>query len=419
VSRFDRLARLAGEFGALSAQFAPIREARQPVERSFELPPEPEAMVAPPLAPDHARLQAFIVECGGVHMAISARNVLEIIAKPRIDNADGGLVATVRGRALPVAPLARLLKLGVAADARADAALLVARVGETVFGLLVDRTFGPEAIEVEPRALSPMFSGAALLPDGAAIVFVNMKAAAAQMRALRAEEPPKARARKDSATRVALLVFRGLGGAMQAAPLSLVQRIEPVEEGEGESALPAVQSDGAPVKPAAGQQLLVFARDGREVGLVAEEVFEVVESFTDAPLQQAGAAGGLMLNGCATELVDVNQLFDAIETPAPAQGGRVLALDQGSFSDVALAPLLAEAGYELVIETAPEAALRRAERGERFDHILVDASQAEIWLSVLRRARAWRGTPVLGFEPEDFDAEALLAGLAGAEFHDL
>jgi two-component system chemotaxis sensor kinase CheA len=399
----DRLARLAGELAAPSY--------------------EPEAEQGQASAP------ALIVECAGVLAAIPEHCVVEVIGKgalSRAEDAGGRLTLRLRGRALKLAALADLLRLDGASARRDEACVVVARAGQSVFGLVVDRVLGAEEVAVEPRALShsKLFAGAAVLSDGAAILLLNMKGVAAAAGFGRLRAPASAWRANEAAERVALLVFRGAGGALQAAPLSLVARVETAEElalvdGRwtiADGTIPVLAAGGSPAKPPEGQasQLVIFARDGREIALLTEEILEVAECFADAPLQYG--SGGLSLNGRATELIDIDLLWRAAEKADRTRARRVLVMDHSAYGPIHLAPLLAQAGYEVTLEAEPEAALMRHDRGERFDIILADmqGAGASRMIGALKRARDWRAVPVFALDRAAFDADALVAAMDDA-----
>jgi CheY-like chemotaxis protein len=404
---FDRLARLAGELQEMRTASPPSSDP----------------------APASARMPVLIVECAGALVALPGRSIVEMLPKGaprRIELDEGRATLEVRGRVLEVAVLADVLSLNPSRQSAEDGRVIVARAGAAVFCLLVDRVFGADDVAVAPRKLarSTLFSGAAILSDGSQIVLIDMKgvAAAAGVGRLRAE-PPR-RAPSPSAERVALLVFRSTDGAVQAAPLSIVARIQAAEDvecvdgrwmtGRGDRLIPVLSGDGRSIKPPDGAKVIVLARDGREIALAAAEVFEVAESFADAPLT---AAGGLTINGRAAELIDVNFLWRAAEGDAEpdAPAPRALVMDESAFGEIHLAPLLTHAGYEVAIAADPEAALARHDRGERFDLILVHAgADTPPMLAALRRARDWRDVPVLGLDRAQFDARALLLSMQEA-----
>ncbi|MGZ9100193.1 MAG: hypothetical protein ACXW3O_10855, partial [Brevundimonas sp.] len=146
----------------------------------------------------------------------------------------------------------------------------------------------------------------------------------------------------------------------------------------------------------------------------------------------AGALGGLIIDGVATELIDVSYYWSrafpedgrrpdgpadrpaapsadrvadkvaevVVETvPAPAAPRRrLLLVDQSPFSQLLLGPLLAQAGYEVIVAEDPVAALDLYDAGETFQLIMADTSSPENarqLATTLNCAVGWHKTPLL------------------------
>src|SRR5690606_3013132 len=100
-------------------------------------------------------------------------------------------------------------------------------------------------------------------------------------------------------------VFRAADGGLKAAPLAGVARIEELEPAalewaDGRSLLqyrgqlmPVLNPDGAPLSsaPPTKRPLLVFSRGERSLGLMAEEIVDIVEAAATAEL--AGSSTGV------------------------------------------------------------------------------------------------------------------------------
>jgi two-component system chemotaxis sensor kinase CheA len=77
---------------------------------------------------------------------------------------------------------------------------------------------------------------------------------------------------------------------------------------------------------------------------------------------------------------------------------RLLLVDQSPFSQLLLRPLLAQAGYEVVVAEDPVVALGLYDAGEQFQLIMVDTSSPENarqLAATLNRAAGWHKTPLL------------------------
>ncbi|MDI6625037.1 MAG: hypothetical protein QME55_09935, partial [Brevundimonas sp.] len=77
---------------------------------------------------------------------------------------------------------------------------------------------------------------------------------------------------------------------------------------------------------------------------------------------------------------------------------RLLLVDQSPFSQLLLRPLLAQAGYEVVVAEDPVVALGLYDAGEQFQLIMADTSSPESarqLAATLNRASGWHRTPLL------------------------
>src|SRR5262249_25469612 len=119
---------------------------------------------------------------------------------------------------------------------------------------------------------------------------------------------------------ISLLVFRAGGGEPKAVPLSLVTRLEELEakDIQRSSGLPLVQyrgglmpliavNDRVQLKSEGSQPLLVFTEGGRSMGLVVDEIVDIVEDRLNIEVGSAmpGILGAAIVRDRATEIIDV------------------------------------------------------------------------------------------------------------------
>ena len=117
-----------------------------------------------------------------------------------------------------------------------------------------------------------------------------------------------------------LLIFRAGGGEPKAVPLSLVARLEEVdvetiERVNGQmvvqyrgSLMPLVMCGQAQSMSQSGRQaILVFSDADRSMGLVVDEIVDIVEDRLNVELVSdiPGLLGSSVIVGKATEVVDV------------------------------------------------------------------------------------------------------------------
>jgi two-component system chemotaxis sensor kinase CheA len=443
-------------------------------------------------------VSALIVECCGERFAMPQSSLVELVSASggsgrTIEYIDGVAVLRLRDRLLPLISLQALLGLEPAGEPSGETCIIVARVGAFNFGVIVDRVFDTEEIVVKPVATVlrhlKLYSGATILGDGAVILILDLKGVSVEAGAGQGAGSLVDDALEDAARTQALsalLVFRAANDSLKAAPLASVARIEElgadqIEWIDGRSVIqyrgklmPIIGSDAEPARGWEGEEkrpLLVFARDDRAVGLLVNEIVDIVESVvkTDMVANGAGALGGLIIGGVATELIDVSYYWrqalqdegapafsapadvpaEALATAtaavasgrgmsrsepeAPAATGansrRLLLVDQSPFSQLLLRPLLAQAGYEVTVAADPEAALDLYDAGENFHLIMADTSspdEARGFATAFARAASWHKTPLLSLAfhnavtssgsggPGGLDQTTLLDAVSGA-----
>ena len=418
-------------------------------------------------------VSALIVEASGERFAMPQSSIIELVstgagplsdeteatdgeaAQPsrRIEEINGAWVLRLRDRLLPLVSLQALLGLEEREDPRADACIVVARIGAFTFGVIVDRVFDTEEIVVKPVASVlrhlKIYSGATIMGDGSVIMILDFKGMSLEAGAGHlvngAEDAAEAGVETSGETRT-LLVFRTPEEALKAAPLDSVARIEDldcasIEHVDGRSVIqyrgalmPVVGCDGKPVRieveaeEGRRRPLLVFARGATGFGVLAEEIVDIVEGPASAQLGGAGAsaAGSLIVAGQATELIDLDFYGRgagvASDAPSPAPppalktgDRRILVVDQSPFTRLLLGPLLAQAGYGVEVAASARDALTLHDGGAVYDLILADttpgAPGARQLAHTLGQASAWHATPLLGLGAYRMEARDRLDSL--------
>lgn len=404
-------------------------------------------------------IAGLVVECCGERFAMPQASIIELVsangaAGRRIEQINGAEVLRLRDRLLPLVSLQALLGLEAPDGPRGEACIVVARVGAFDFGVIVDRVFDTEEIVVKPVATIlrhlKLYSGATILGDGAVIMILDFKGMAVEAGAgalLNGGDEVLIETASGEADAEALLVFRAADDGLKAAPLAGVARIEELEPSmlewaDGRSLvqyrgqlMPVLGADGAALSraPEAKRPLLVFSRGARSLGLMAEEIVDIVETTAAAELvgSSTGVTGSVVVAGRATELIDVDfywrrcdgeaepRVQAGVAATAPRASKRLLVVDESPFVRMLLGPLLAQAGYEVEVASDPEAALALHDAGAAFDLILADTSPAgstaRRMATAFGRASAWHATPLLGLGVQSLNGpspDALLSDVA-------
>ena len=421
-----------------------------------------------------AIVSALIVQAGGERFAIPQIGVVELVrvgdeheGNTRIEMIKDAPVLRLRDRLLPLVSLSSLLRLREAPVGGLKGYVVVMQVGANVFGIVVDRVFDTEEIVVKPVAPIlrhiTMFSGNTILGDGSVIMILdpNGVARGAGITAEgRVEEQQTMNVnggiRSDSST--SLLLFRAGDQTPKAVPLGLVARLEdiPVERIEMSGGTPVVQYRGQlmPMVPIAGhweapasgrQAVLVFTEGQRSMGLMVDEILDVVEE----PLLIQPGSDRLGYLGSAVIAERVTDVIDTVYWLSHAGGDwfrgdrkasssshkpRLLLIDDSPFFRHLVVPALSAAGFDVTAVESPAEALRLRDAGVEFEALISDIEMPEMdGLSFARNVRAsgaWMRLPLVALssraEPEDvargrdagftdyvakYDRDALLSSL--------
>ncbi len=422
-----------------------------------------------------AIVSALIVEAAGERFAIPQAGVVELVrarsrphlvARPSvvpggeddgaawIEHIEGTPILRLRDGLLPLVSLADLLRLPPVTDAppgTSNAYIVVTSVGATTLGVIVDRVFDTEEIVVKPvtpilRHIT-MFSGNTILGDGSVIMILDPSGIARAAGVSSANEARRAVSTAQaigmqSEERTSILLFRAGGEQPRAVPLGLVARLEhiPHERIEGTTGSYVTQYRGQlmpllcldPGQPLGnkgddgrGLPILVFTEGERSMGLVVDEILDVVTDRLHIELGGArpGVLGSAVIAGRATEVLDAGYwLAEAGQDWFRSVGGRigrvrVLCIEDSDFFRQMLVPTLSAAGYQVSTVESAERALALQEAGVQFDVIVSDIEMAGLGgLGFARDVRAggtWATLPLVALSGLTAPADVAAGRAAG------
>jgi two-component system chemotaxis sensor kinase CheA len=362
-----------------------------------------------------AIVSALIVEAGGDRFAIPQLSVVELVraranSEHRIERIKDTAVLRLRNKLLPLMHLKKLLKIddGSSSDPE-NGFIVVTQVGSQTFGIVVDGVFHTEEIVVKPMSTKlrhiDMFSGNTILGDGAVIMIIDpngiAKALGASGNASHEIADENAAHRAGGAEQLtSLLVFRAGSSQPKAVPLGLVTRLEEIaaekiELSNGRSMvqyrdqlMPLVQMVGVNIRVSGSQPILVFADEGRSMGLVVDEIIDIVEERLN--IEVAGSSDGILgsavIKGQATEVIDVGHFlpmafsdwFTRKEMRPSLSAQSVLYVDDSAFFRNMLAPVLKAAGYKVRLANSAQEGLTALRSGQAFDVVLTDIEMPDM-----------------------------------------
>ena len=293
-----------------------------------------------------ATIPAFIVSSGRERYAIPQANLVELVrveadqAHVAIEDIHGAPVYRLRGRLLPLVHLDEILGVAGAREERAAVSIVVLKVNDRTFGLVVDDVNDIEEIVVKALGRHvkgiPAFAGATIMGDGRVALILDVLGLARQGHVVGEQRSDAAAAsaalggtQAQGSTTSLLLVAAGDHRRTLAIPLADVTRLEkfPGDALEvagrhavvryGDRILPLVDLSamvGAGSGSLSGRtqlDVVVHGAGESSVGLVVDEVLDIVQERVEvqgASGGSAGLAGAAIIRGGVADLVDIEQV---------------------------------------------------------------------------------------------------------------
>ncbi len=300
-----------------------------------------------------AIIPALIVTSAGDRFAIPQVSLLELVrlegdeARSGIEMVYGAPVCRLRGRLLPLVNLAHALGLqanfwGSSGRDGEAVNIVVLQADQHTFGLVVQEINDTEEIVVKPLGKQvkglDAFAGATIMGDGRVALILDVLGLA-QRAAVITEGGARAKADRSieakgtqEAARQMLLLFRLGADRRMAIPLSQVARLEEFKRHEVERAgehqvvqyrgrlLPLIRlndllGESGPGTETEVLQVVVYAHEGQDVGLVVENIVDIVEEhLTVHQRQRQGAVyGTAVIQEKVTDMLDVKTLIEGAD----------------------------------------------------------------------------------------------------------
>jgi two-component system, chemotaxis family, sensor kinase CheA len=307
-----------------------------------------------------AIIPALTVTTAGDRYAIPQVSLLELVrlegeqVGKAIESVNDAPVYRLRGQLLPLVYLTRELKgdssLGgpsasaVAGAERNAANIVVLRADERTFGLVVDEINDTEEIVVKPLSKQlksiNIYAGATIMGDGKVALILDVLGLAQRANVVsgardRARTEVESRVAVTDTGRSTVLLFQYGEDARMAVDLSVVARLEEfsakIVETTGDQEVVQYRGQIMPLVRVSGVlqsrnwkalkdgqeslHVVVYASQGRSIGLVVDRIIDIVEEHLVLQPDSARACilGSVVIQKRVTDVLDVPGLIAAAE----------------------------------------------------------------------------------------------------------
>jgi two-component system chemotaxis sensor kinase CheA len=387
-----------------------------------------------------AIVSVLVVESCGQKFALPQINVVELVRSGEdsehiIETINDSPVLRLRDKILPLLSLERVLQLDPSEndhsedDLLDDIFIVVCKVGGTEFGIIVDQIYDTEEIVVKPVSSMlqdiPVYSGNTILGDGSVIMILDpngLSQETGELETQTSDDDSMAEAESESIT--TFLLFTVGDDAPKAVPLELVSRLEEIEAKDVETTgeykviqyrgdlMRLVTLDDVNVIPEEGTcEVIVFNYDNKVLGLVVENILDIVETRLDIKLasDKPDLLGSMVVNGKTTDVVDVGTLLSELvgEVTTNNTGSEeersknILFVEDSPFFRNLTVPFLSGVGYDVTALESAKKGLEVLEQRDDIDLIITDIEMPEMdgiqFAAVCRADASLSHIPIIAF----------------------
>lgn len=408
-------------------------------------------------------ISALIFESQGERFAIPQLSVTELVrvskrSMYKIEFINKTPILRLRKGLLPLIFLEDLLNIkkdDKPLDQR-ELCIIVIHIGNTGFGIVVDRVYDTQEIVVKPlaKALNTVkfFSGSTILGDGGIVLILDQNAISNQLKDINGSENIQSLVpqTKGIHEKTLLLLFKDQNQNF-AVPLALVSRIAEVcvdqLENVNDTWLIRYQEHLLPVTRFSGfwsaeqikrnntetMPMLIFSDRGYAMGLVIEEIVNIIEYDLDIEIanKKEGSLGTTLINGDTTSIVDCEYYLEkyfpgwfdhrSVEAMEGVRKIRLLFVDDSQFFRSLFTPLLLMSGFDVVTANCGLQALKICREQTDFDIVISDIEMPEMSgfeLAVeLRKLSAFQETLLIALTSRSTKEDITYCMQCGFNFH--
>ena len=311
--------------------------------------------------------------------------------------------------------------------------IVVTKVGNNYFGIIVEQVNDTEEIVVKPTGRIireiPYFSGNTILGDGSVIMIVDPNGVGKVVGDIHmggAVDEDESDLELQDHSRMTLLLFQSNEGVKKAVPLGVVSRLEEIDMGKIEypnnqpavqyrgRLMPIVTLDNEAVPSEGKYPVLVFSDETHPMGLIVQQINDIVEERLEVQMttETPGIVGSTIIRGEATDIIDPEFYWKAAFTEQLGHDlymnsvsrrastvHKVLLIDSNDVYRDLVVPYLSASGHRVTTVNSVAEANALQGRQAKFDAIIadVDSFGDEIFsfISHVRETGPWTNLPVL------------------------
>lgn len=356
-------------------------------------------------------MPVLIINAGGERFGIPQINILQMIKVSensqdyKIEYLNNRETLRLRDSIIPVVSLASFLN--VESLNPNNQLILLCDAGGMVFGIKVDAVYDTEEIVVKP--ISPIlknlgiYSGTTVLGDGSVIMILDPSVMVKNLSELQHQKnilEHTAKVLTDKKETASFLIFKS-NDKLYGVPLETVKRLEDLDFSKLEYAagFPVLQYRNTLMYvmnieeqdiPASDlQQVIVFHDDSCVLGLVTQDIVDIVEQNIDnaIPINEPKILLSQVVNGITVDIININYFFKKIsktlmidESSQQFQGNgtKILFIDDSAFFRKSIPTILGEKGFNVTTVDSATKAYQLLEAGLSFNLIITDLHMPEM-----------------------------------------
>ncbi len=362
-----------------------------------------------------AIVSVLVVETSKQKFAIPQINVVELVRtgkalEHQVEVINGSPVLRLRDKLLPLISLADVLELDNEAHNKhyENSYIVVCRVGASDYGLIVDYVYDTEEIVVKPVSSKlkhiPVYSGNTVLGDGTVIMIIDPNGIAKTTSGKLDNTDKGQDIERDTNQRtrrqVSFLLFKSGSEAPKAVPLELVSRLEELDVSQIEHAggrsivqyrnglmcLATIQDQTIPTEGVC--EVIVFTYDGKTVGLVVNEILDIIQSEPTVTInsEDRNFIGTLVMSGKSTDVIDVGYLLSSVldidanistDYTAAKRNAKILFVEDSMFFRNLTVPFLSAVGHRVTAVPSGIDALDELKRNT-YDLVITDIEMPDM-----------------------------------------